>query len=253
MSRSPVNRRDPSGTKRIEKDEIERQHFIIGQYMEAMREQIREHPLDKERNQEVCGRLVDAMSRDIEGATDDWIHNAEQAAIKNTDRVFKNLRVDIKLADQSYLTPGEAAELRRSVVNSVTRFDRPTAEIVADIIADGYLEGEGSDEITRRICNRFDDTEGDLKTNAERAVRTETMKICDKVNLARYEAAGVTRFYSYPTADDRCCPECISNATNGQPGGKLYLYTAGELTLPWHPNCRCCRLPYIEGDEVLTI
>jgi hypothetical protein len=81
-------------------------------------------------------------------------------------------------------------------------------------------------------------------------VRTETMRVCDVISKNRYEAAGCDGYMSYPTDDDRLCTTCLQYATGGT-GTRLKVYGLDEpMTLPWHPNCRCCRIPHFEGVEV---
>lgn len=250
MTRSPVNRRDPSGTRKIERQTTDRMGDLIDAYTEAMArvavgiEEGRSVAIDTDRDYKLM-RLRDAMEDDLQAVTREWIEGTEQAAVKNTDRVLKNLHTDIKLGNVQ-VPREEATLLAIGIETNVRTVADDLLKDVARITAEGFQQGLGADEIARRIRDDGDT----VKWNAKRMVRTETMRICDVVAKNRYEAAGCDGYYSFPTEDDRLCSQCLAHATGGT-GTKLKIYGKNEpLALPWHPNCRCARIPHFEGMEL---
>ena len=251
--RSPVNRRDPSGTKRIEKLTIKRMDRVIDAYTEAMArvasgvDEGRSVARDTDREYNLM-RLHDSMVKDLDEVTKDWIEGTKDAAISTTSRVLNNLHIDIKLGDVA--VPKEEAEiLAIGIQTNVRTVADDLLKDVARITAEGYQQGLGADQIARNI-----EKDGDtIKWNAKRMVRTETMRVCDIIAKNRYDAAGCDGYLSFPTDDDRLCPRCLAYATGGS-GTTLKVFTLSEpMTLPLHPNCRCCRIPHFPDQEAITI
>ena len=250
MTRSPVNRRDPSGTRKIETRTVDRMGQLIDAYTEAMTrvavgiEEGRSVAEDTDRDFKLM-RLRDAMEDDLKAVSREWMEDTEKAAVRNTDKVLNNLHTGIKLGNVT-MPREEATILAIGIQTNVRTVADDLLKDVARITAEGYQQGLGADEIARNIAEDGDT----IKWNAERMVRTETMRICDVVAKNRYEAAGCDGYYSFPTEDDRLCSKCLEYATGGN-GTKLKIYGKDEpLALPWHPNCRCARIPHFEGMEL---
>lgn len=245
MTRSPVNRRDPSGTKRIEREEIARQREIIRLYGDAM---ARVATGDDPRRTEILDRLKSELADDLSSETDQWMARTEQATVENTDRIMNNLHTGIKLGNVRI--PREEIEmLRANIQLNVRSVADDLLKDVTRITVEGYQEGLGADEITRAIV---DATDAQVR-HAETIVRTETMRVGDTVAKARYVASGCDGYMSYPTEDDRLCAHCIKMAV-GNGGTTLKVYGLDEpMALPWHPNCRCARLPHYEGQKEVMI
>lgn len=243
--RSPVNRRDPTGTRGIEREEIRRQTAIIRAYGVAMAEVASS---DREDKPEVLRRLADSMNADMADSTDEWMAKTERKTADVTDRVLNNLNTGIKLGNVQI--PREEVDiLKANIMENVRSVGDGLLKDTTRIIAEGYQNGWGADQITREINNA---TEGQV-SRAETIVRTEILRVGDTLAKARYDAAGCDGYMSYPTDDDRTCPTCISYATGGT-GTELKVYGLNEpMALPWHPNCRCCRIPHFEGLEAITI
>ena len=252
MTRSPVNRKDPSGTRKVERKTIERMDRVIDAYTEAMArvasgvDEGRSVAIDTDREWNLM-RLHDAMVDDMNAITKEWMEETRDAAIRTTDKVLNNLHVGIQLGDIA-VPREEASLLAVGLETNVRTVADDLLKDVARIAAEGYQQGLGAEQIARNI-----EADGDtVKWNAKRMVRTETMRVCDIIAKNRYDAAGCDGYYSFPTEDDRLCTRCLEYATGGG-GTKLKVYGPDEpMTLPWHPNCRCCRVPHFEGME-LTI
>ena len=245
--RSPVNRRDPSGTRKIEREEIARQREILRPYLDAMAKvAVGSDP----RKMETLERLSTAMKGDLLDASDDWVRRAEEATIRVSDRVLNNLHTGIKLGDAVTVPREEIEALRINIRTQVADLGDQGLKIVTQYLTEGYQLGQGVDEIADRINGEGLES---LEGRAERIVRTETMRVCDTVAKARYTAAGCDGYMSYPTDDDRLCLQCLEHATGGN-GTSLKVYGLDEpMALPWHPNCRCCRIPHFADQQEITI
>ena len=253
MSRSPVNRRDPSGTRKIERQTIERMGLVIDKYTEAMArvasgiDEGHSVAIDTDREYNLM-RLRGAMQDDLQVITQEWIKDTQEAAIKNTDRIFNNLHTGIHLGNVP-VPREEATMLAVGIDTNVRTVCDDLLKNIARVASEGYQEGLGMDQIARNI-----EKEGDtIKWNAKRMVRTETMRVCDVVAKNRYQAAGCDGYMSFPTEDDRLCVHCLDMATGGN-GTALKIYGLNEpMSLPWHPNCRCCRIPHFPDMEAIEI
>ena len=253
MSRSPVNRRDPSGTRRVERRTIERMEAIIDTYAEAMArtasgiEEGVSVKIDTDRPYKLQ-RLHDSMIEDLTVTAREWVDDTVKAATENTQRIFNNMHVGIDLGNVP-IPREEATLLGLGLETNVVTVADDLLSSVARVASEGYQQGLGAEQIARNI-----EKEGlTVKWNAKRMVRTETMRICDVVAKNRYEAAGCDGYMSYPTEDDRLCTKCLQYATGGK-GTTLKVYGLNEpMALPWHPNCRCCRIPHFPDQEAFTI
>lgn len=245
--RSPVNRRDPSGTRKIEREEIARQREIISRYTEAMAEiAVGDRP-DKA---QVLGRLSEGLKDDLSASADDWMANAEKATVRVTDKVLNNLNTGIVLGNAVRVPEEELRMLRANIRANVRSVGDDLLKDVTRITTEGYQKGWGADETAREILKAG---KGQV-SHAETIVRTETMRVCDTVAKARYDAAGCDGYISFPTDDDRLCEKCVRYATGGTGSTTLKVYGLDEpMALPWHPNCRCCRIPHFEGQGAITI
>ena len=250
MSRAPVNRRDPSGTRGVEHRTIQRMDAVIRTYTEAMArvasgvDEGRSVAVDTDREYNLM-RLHDAMADDLEAISEEWMEETKDAAIRTSDKVLHNMGKDIKLGNIA-VPREEATLLAIGIQTNVRTVADDLLKDVARIAAEGYQQGLGAEQIARNIEKDADT----VRWNAKRMVRTETMRVCDVISKNRYEAAGCDGYMSYPTDDDRLCTTCLQYATGGT-GTRLKVYGLDEpMTLPWHPNCRCCRIPHFEGVEV---
>lgn len=244
--RSPVNRRDPSGTRKLEREEIARQREIIETYTRAMAETATGNDPDK---LSILDRLTESLKDDLVASSDDWMNKAAETTVRVTDRVLNNLHTGIKLGPSVQVPEEEVKMLKANIRENVRSVGGDLLKDVTRITAEGYQKGLGADEITRQI----DKAGQNQVRHSETIVRTETMRVCDVVAKARYKAAGCDGYMSFPTDDDRTCLACIRYATGGS-GTTLKVYGLNEpMALPWHPNCRCCRIPHFSDDEAITI
>ena len=186
MTRSPVNRRDPSGTRGVERKTIERMDRVIDAYTEAMArvatgvDEGRSVAIDTDREYNLM-RLHDAMVDDMNAITKEWMEETRDAAIRTTDKVLNNLHVGIQLGDIA-VPREEASLLAVGLETNVRTVADDLLKDVARIAAEGYQQGLGADQIARNI-----EADGNtVKWNAKRMVRTETMRVCDIIAKNRY-------------------------------------------------------------------
>ena len=245
MTRAPVNRRDPSGTARLERAEIARQRALLRAYGEAMATVVTGDYDDKTGK---LARLSDTLADDLASATDEWMAKAEEASVRTSDRVLNNLHTGIQLGGIS--VPREEVELLRAgIQQNVRSIAGDLLRDVERIAADGYTAGWSVDQTVRAINQA---TDGQV-ARAETIVRTETLRVADVCHKAAWDAAGCDGYLSYPTDDDRLCSKCLALATGGS-GSSLKVYALDEpMALPWHPNCRCIRLPHFPDMEAIKI
>ena len=189
MTRSPVNRKDPSGTRKVEERTIKRMGTVIDAYTEAMArvasgvDEGRSVAKDTDREYNLM-RLHDAMVEDLDAVSREWMEETKKATIKNTDKVLDNLHIEIKLGDVA-VPPEEASILAVGIETNVRTVADDLLKDVARIAAEGYQQGLSAEQIARNI-----EEDGDtVKWNAKRMVRTETMRVCDIIAKNRYTAA----------------------------------------------------------------
>lgn len=245
--RSPVNRRDPSGTRKLERQEIERQRDIIRRYNEVMADVATGDRPDKA---EVLERLSAGLKDDLEASSEDWMRNAAETTVRVSDRVLNNLHTGITLGPSVQVPAEEVQMLKANIISNVRSIGDDLLKDVTRITAEGYQKGLGAEAVAREIRKA-----GDRQvSHAETIVRTETMRVCDVVAKTRYKQAGCDGYMSFPTDDDRTCPKCIEKATGGTGSTTLKVYGLDEpMALPWHPNCRCCRIPHFADQQEITI
>ena len=78
-----------------------------------------------------------------------------------------------------------------------------------------------------------------------RLVRTESMHYMNQAALMRYKDSGIDKVQIIAALDERTCSEC------GKYHEKIYPIDKCPV-LPFHPNCRCTVIPYIDDGEKYT-
>lgn len=102
-------------------------------------------------------------------------------------------------------------------------------------IRDNVALGRMPDAMKRDIMDSF----GVGFRDADRLVRTETMRALNQGQLAGYQAAGVQMLQYLAGEDERMCPEC------GALHETQFPITDTENTPPVHPMCRCTVIPMV--------
>jgi len=122
----------------------------------------------------------------------------------------------------------------------------------------GIAEGEGMPEVAKRIRNATGESlTGKTLTARQRAMmiaRTETARAMTQGRLQSYANYGVTKIKILTAEDANVCPICLEAAYifNGEmsmdnvAGEKIWDITDADKLVPFHPNCRCSVMAYIE-------
>ena len=146
--RSPVNRKDPSGTRKLERREIERQRDIIRRYNEVMADVATGDRPDKA---EVLERLSDKLKEDLTASSEDWMRNAAETTVRVSDRVLNNLHTGIVLGPSVQVPQQEVQMLKVNIIFNVQSVADDMFKDVTRIVAEGYQKGLGADAIVREI------------------------------------------------------------------------------------------------------
>lgn len=131
------------------------------------------------------------------------------------------------------------------------------ASLISRVLAQGIADGDGPVLLARKLLEviqtsgagdlALTDTLGRFISAERRAVilaRTEIIRAHHVATIQEYRNWGVLGIKvkaEWQTAgDDRVCEKCASKQ------GKIYTLDEIEPLIPFHPNCRCIGLPYIE-------
>lgn len=113
---------------------------------------------------------------------------------------------------------------------------------IGSTLATGLAEGRSPRELARILNDRVDKIG---ITRARTLARTEVVRAHHKATIGEYREYqnvldGVTVLVEWNTAGYDVCEEC------SEMNGKVYTMDQIEELIPYHPNCRCVALPYIE-------
>ncbi|MDP3563819.1 MAG: minor capsid protein [Methanoregula sp.] len=114
-------------------------------------------------------------------------------------------------------------------------------------ISSGLLQGEGADDLAKRIR----DSTGLGTTRSKAIARSETMKAVNEGVRDRYDKAGVKLLKRLIAGDDRVCDICraIAQKDNGYGPGIYTLEEAAQIDAEAHPNDRCTWAPFFPDEE----
>ena len=141
---------------------------------------------------------------------------------------------------QPILSLAAIAWLKTRIGWAADQIGEESAARLAEILADGYKNGQSIDQISTRIQNEFDFFSN---TRADRIARTEIMQTSSQGAIEGYKESGVvSKVKFYCAEDERTCEDCL-----GLHEEEFTLDdSVGVITV--HPNCRCCWLPVVDGD-----
>lgn len=103
------------------------------------------------------------------------------------------------------------------------------------------LLGRGPDKAISAIAKRFDTS----KYNAGRLVMTESAYVAAEADRYVYQGLGVEQFEVDAALDGKTCGVCGDMDGRHFPRSE---YQPGLNVPPFHPNCRCTTVPYIDDD-----
>jgi HK97 family phage portal protein len=112
-----------------------------------------------------------------------------------------------------------------------------TANLLAEVLAQGYAAGEGIPDLTKRVERIFVECD---KVRATRIARTETIMASNEGALTGYGELGVEKAEFYAAIDERACDDCLALHK------EIFTLNDSHGMIPLHPQCRCVWLPVIE-------
>ena len=101
-----------------------------------------------------------------------------------------------------------------------------------DVLVHCVVTGKDTKELTDLLQERYNVSFHQART----LVRTETSHINNAAAVQRYKDYGITKIQVL--ADEAECDDCASE--DGE------IYDVDECPVPFHPNCTCAVIPYIE-------
>lgn len=212
--------------------------------------------LDATLTDEVLDSMSEARIERGEHWTGSYIAAAYERGVKDAGTNLR--RLGIVAADE--LTDAEQIDFAQMPVHSdairsmwrrqFSELDGITDAVAQEVrreLADGVIDGVGSDELARRLNERVDAVG---MTRARTLARTETVRAHNEAALSRYERHGVdevTTVVELLTAQDaRVCEECQSLSESGGPNNDgTWPIDEAHGILPVHPNCRCTFIPVV--------
>jgi SPP1 gp7 family putative phage head morphogenesis protein len=245
-------RKDPSGSKSVEKKFARQLVGLVNDYRGAMFRFV-------EQNQ---GRALEISKLPIgTGTLITSIHQlAGMTIMQRADAVAEAAAMMAYTHGREW---ADKALSTRGVINPVTKVQKlfylpPERAAIDKIKARNYMEIQGmTDELAKRLSRSLVDgfEKGETMNQLIRRVReetdfgrnrsitiarTETMRAVNGAAKDRYEQTGVDRVEVLAALDDRVCDLCSSLH------GRIYpIDEAPDFPGNTHPNCRCTLAPVI--------
>ena len=143
----------------------------------------------------------------------------------------------LKAEPLGLMYPAAIAWLKTRIGWAAEQVGEETANLLAQSLAEGYAEGEGIPQLSKRVKGVF---EFCSDYRAERIARTETIQASAQGTIIGYKEWGVGRVQFFAATDERTCEDCMALHEQEFPVGE----SEGIITV--HVNCRCRWLPVIE-------
>ena len=128
--------------------------------------------------------------------------------------------------------------------NLLQNYNAEMALKTSQILADGFVRGDGADTISRAMRKSMTDM---TKLRADRIVRTEIVRAHAEGQLRGFEALGVDEIGILAewsvAGDDRVCPLCADM------DGKVMTVEEAHGLIPFHVQCRCAWIPANVGEK----
>ena len=126
--------------------------------------------------------------------------------------------------------------LNLDIGERIKGIEQTTLDQIREALTEGYLQGEGSEKIAKRIDQVFGTAQS---VRAEVIAQTEMMWAYNKSTLHVYRQADMKKVKWYAARDKRTCTICAGLDGN--------VYLIDEVPpCPYHPRCRCTLLPVMD-------
>lgn len=181
---------------------------------------------------------LEVITEGLEQATNDIIGDIKQ----NSNVSFSLL--NYKAVEEIVNTKFKGEHFSKRIWKNRDNLGKLIEKNLQDIVASGMNKDKAVEQIMNIHNSSF--------ANADRLVRTETMRCINSGQLETYKARGRTHgYYSY-SKDRRTCDKCkkLGEDTKKNP------LPLEELEPVHHPNCRCTILPVVdlkkyEKDDII--
>lgn len=119
-------------------------------------------------------------------------------------------------------------------------------KIVKREITQMIIQGTSARKVAKNIAEKMYDSpnKNDFK-NAMRLVNTEHSYIMGESTYRAYKELGVEKYQVIVTYDNRTCEICQKHDMKTY---DMKDRVVGKNASPFHPNCRCSEIPYIEDN-----
>ena len=127
----------------------------------------------------------------------------------------------------------KGANFSTRIWNNKSKLEKTLAKKIQDIVAAGLNKDEAVKAIMKSNNVSF--------SNADRLVRTETMRVINSGQKQSFTNSGYTKGYYLVAEDDRLCKECKEweRKTKAEP------MNLEDMDSVHHPRCRCNIIPIV--------
>ena len=166
----------------------------------------------------------------------------EQAYIEAFEKTSNTMGNDVQWTLQNKYMMEEAINANfkgKYFSDRVWDSKRKMINLLGREIQDIVASGKNKDEAVKAIMN----STGTVFSNADRLIRTETMRVINDGQKNSYINNGYTEYKILVSEDERLCDEC------GNKDGKVIGFSEAETGVnfpPFHPNCRCTIIPIVK-------
>lgn len=205
---------------------------------------------DKELLKLAAPVLTDLFSKEADAAN----------SLLNGKAIKENTPFKKKTDDENdYLTPEAREALEKFYKLFAEHYNKTTALLLKDTIAEGLAEGESLDQLVDRVSTirGFSD-----EARAELVARTETFRIANYATRESWNQSGVVQSLKWYTADSEACAFCdeldgkvvgieqnfleLGDTLSASNGTTMEIGYADVSGGALHPNCRC----YIRPEDI---
>lgn len=155
-----------------------------------------------------------------------------------------------------------AEYLREHGVELIKEINDTTREKLRETLAEGFVEEEGIDKLSKRVQEVFKDA---TRRRADMIARTESIRASNFGSVEAYRQSGVVEAQEWlAERDNRTCEFCMEmdgrvigldevyfekGDTFKVGGGELKFDLLGVGYPPLHVNCRCTTIPVLVGEK----
>jgi len=204
--------------------------YAYGRYTELMREINTILQGYGEKEIEIVSGGLESAYREAFGKTSEAFGQTVKWGLQNTYVMEEVVNANLK-----------GANFSKRIWNNRNSLLKNLEKNIQDVVA----SGQSKDSAIKHIMS----IEKASFRNADRLVRTETMRVINDGQKQSFNANGYTHGYYIYSDDDRNCEECarISKESRKSP---LLLETMEAVH---HPNCRCTIRPIVPKKTLLEI